>query len=75
MTELLERAVAKLRTLPSEQQDDAARMLLQWTGEDQPTIQLSAAEEASFALSLDQAARGEFADEDAVRAVWAKQGL
>ena len=74
MTDLLDRAVAGLRALSPEQQDDVARMLLQWTGEKQPVVVLTAKEEASFAESLGQAARGEFASDDEVRAIWAKHG-
>ena len=36
MTALLDHAIASLRTLPPEVQDEAARMLLQWAGEEQP---------------------------------------
>ncbi|MBV8848948.1 MAG: hypothetical protein JOZ16_05125 [Methylobacteriaceae bacterium] len=61
MTKLLEQAVETVRGLPAEMQDELARVLLQLVGKDQPVIQLSAAEEASFAESLAQADRGEFA--------------
>jgi predicted transcriptional regulator len=44
------------------------RILLQLAGEDQPMVQLSAAEDASFEESLAQADRGEFATDDQVRA-------
>lgn len=72
MTDLLERAVAVTRELPPELQDEIARLMLNLAGEEQPFVQLTAEEEASFAKSLDQARRGEFAAEDEVRAVWAK---
>jgi hypothetical protein len=75
MTKLLEQAVEAVRSLPAEMQDDLARILLQLAGEDQPVIQLSAKEEASFAESLAQADRGEFATDEHVRAIWAKHGL
>jgi len=75
MTKLLEQAVETVRGLPPEVQDDLARMLLQLAGEDQPVLQLSAEEEASFDESLAQADRGEFATDERVRAVWAKHGL
>jgi hypothetical protein len=75
MTKLLEQAVETVRGLPPEMQDDLARMLLQLAGEDQPVLQLSAAEEASFDESLAQADRGEFATDEQVRAIWAKHGL
>jgi hypothetical protein len=75
MTKLLEQAVETVRGLPPEMQDDLARMLLQLAGEDQPVLQLSAEEAASFDESLGQAERGEFATDEQVRAIWAKHGL
>ena len=51
------------------------KLLEEKSGEDQPVIQLSAAEEASLAESLAQADRGEFATEEQVRAIWAKYDL
>ena len=75
MTKLLEEAVATVRGLAPEVQDDLARILLQLAGKDQPVGQLSAAEEASLAESLAQADRGEFATDDQVRAIWAKYDL
>jgi hypothetical protein len=75
MTKLLEQAVETVRALPPETQDDLARVLLQLAGNDQPVIELSAEEEASFDESLAQAARGEFATDEQVRAIWAKHDL
>jgi hypothetical protein len=75
MTKLLEKAVATVRTLPAEMQDDLARMLLRLAGEDQPVLQLSAEEATSFDESFAQAERGEFATDEQVRAIWAKHGL
>jgi hypothetical protein len=75
MTKLLEQAVETVRALPPEMQDDLACVLLQLAGEDQPAVQLSAEEEASFEESLAQADRGEFATDEQVRAIWAKHGL
>jgi|HubBroStandDraft_4_1064222.scaffolds.fasta_scaffold79195_3 hypothetical protein len=75
MTKLFEQAVETVRGLPAEMQDDLARMLLQLAGEDQPVLQLSAEEAASFDESLAQADRGEFATDEQVRAIWAKHGL
>lgn len=75
MTKLLERAVETVRNLPPEMQDELARMMLQLAGEDQPVIQLTAEQEASFEESLAQADRDEFATDERVRAIWAKHGL
>ena len=75
MTKLLEQALETVRGLPPEMQDDLARILLQLAGEDQPAVQLTAEEEASFDESLAQADRGEFATDEQVRAIWAKYSL
>lgn len=75
MTDLLEKAVALTRGLPAQMQDDIASVMLTLAGDDQPLVELSAADEASLAESLEQAERGEFATDQQVRAVWAKHGL
>jgi hypothetical protein len=75
MTKLLEQALNAVRGLSAEMQDDLARMLLLLAGEDQPVLQLSAEEAASFDESLAQADRGEVATDEQVRAIWAKHGL
>ena len=76
MTKLLERALEVARGLPSDAQDDIARVVLQLAGADdiQP-ITLSDDERAAIAASKDAAARGEFATDAEVRAAWAKHGL
>ena len=75
MTKLFEHAVDVARGLPPEVQDDLARVLLELAGQDQPFIELTPEEEASFEESLGQAERREFATDEEVRAVWAKFGL
>ena len=75
MTALLEKAIESVRALPDETQDSLARMLLQFAGVDQPTIELTAEEAASFDVSIAQADKGEFATDEQVRSIWAKHGL
>lgn len=75
MTELLERAVRTVRGLPDETQDDLARVLLQLAGVEQPVVDLTPEEEAAVLRSREAAARGEFATDAQVRAVWAKHGV
>ena len=75
VTKLLEHAVDTARALSPAMQDDVARLLLQFLGEEQPVIQLTPEEVASFAESRAQASRREFATDEQVRAVWAKHGL
>jgi hypothetical protein len=75
VTKLLERAVETVRSLPPERQDELARVLLQLAGDDQPVIELTPEEAASFDETLAQADRGEFATDAQVRAIWSKHGL
>ncbi len=72
---MLEQAFEAARALPPERQDELARLLLQFVGQDQPVIQLTADEKSSFAASFAQAERGEFATDEQVRAIWTKHGL
>ena len=74
MTDLLDRAIASVRTLSPEAQDDIAQMLLRWTGDEDSILELTPKDEASLAESLAQAERGEFATDEEVAAVWAKFG-
>jgi predicted transcriptional regulator len=75
MTRLLEQAVATVRVLPDEVQDELARILLQLAGVEQPPYELTSEEEADLNASLAEAERGEFATVEEVRALWAKHGL
>jgi len=75
MTRLLEQAVEAVSALSEEAQDDLARILLQLAGVDQPPYELTADEAADLDASLAEAAQGEFATDEEVRAVWAKHGL
>jgi hypothetical protein len=75
MTRLLEEAFSKVSALPESEQDELARALLELAGVDQPPIQLTAAEEADLAEAEAEIARGELANDDEVRAMWAKHGL
>jgi hypothetical protein len=74
MTRLFEQAVATVATLPDEQQDDIARMLLQLAGVDQPPYVLTPEEDADLDASIAEAERGEFASDEDIRAIWAKYG-
>jgi hypothetical protein len=75
MTKLLEQAIETARTLPSNTQDDIARLILQLAGHEQPVYELTDEEAASLEKSLAQAERREFATDEEVRAVWTKYGL
>ena len=76
MTKLLDDALEAARNLPPNDQDSIARVVLRLTGtDDEPPVALSTDERAAIAASKAAAARGEFATDDQVRAVWAKHDL
>jgi len=76
MTRLLDKALEAARNLPPDAQDDIARIVLQLAsdGDDEPS-ELSLEERAAIKASKEAAARGEFASDDEVRAVWRKHDL
>jgi hypothetical protein len=77
MTKLLEQAIETARALPPDEQDDIARAIMQLVGAgdaDEVPVPLSPEEREAIARSKAAAARGEFATEEEVRAVWAKHG-
>ena len=71
MTELLERAIERARALPPEAQDDFARALLHLTGDVTEPVALTEDERAAIAASKAAAARGDFATDEELQAVWA----
>jgi len=76
MTKLLDQAVEAARNLSPEAQDEIAHIVLRLAGaDDEPPVPLTPEEQAAVAASKSAAARGEFATDEQVRAVWAKHGL
>jgi hypothetical protein len=77
MTKLLDQALEAARSLSPEAQDDIARVVFRLAGRDDeaPPVALSPEERAAVVASKAAAARGEFATDEQVRAVWSKQGL
>lgn len=75
MTKLLEQAIEAARGLPPDLQDDIARVVFCLVGDEGLPVILSAEERAALDHSKAAAARGEFATDDEVRAIWAKHGL
>jgi hypothetical protein len=76
MTKLLDQAVAAARNLLPDEQDEIAHFVLRLTGaDDEPPVPLTSEEHAAINSSKAAAARGEFATEEEVRAVWAKHSL
>jgi len=76
MTKLLDQAFEVVRRLPSHDQDDIARAIMQLAGSALATpVSLSPEEREAIARSRAAAGRGEFATDEQVQAVWAKHGL
>jgi len=75
MTKLLDQALEAARSLPPDAQDDIAHIVLRLSGADDETpVPLTPEEQAAVAASKAAAARGEFASDEQVRAVWTKHG-
>lgn len=75
MTDLLDKAITAARNLPPEVQHAIARMVLSYAGEDQAVYRFTPEEEAEQDEADAAEARGDFATDDEVRAIWAKYGL
>ncbi len=75
MTKLFERALEAVKKLPEGAQDDIARIVLQLAGAEDEPVSLSEEERAAIAMSKAAAARGEFATDEQIDAVWRKYGL
>ena len=75
MTDLLEKAVAKARDLAPEMQDEIARLMLAFVGDDASVYRFTPEEEAEQDAADAEEARGEYATDAEVRAIWAKHGL
>ena len=75
MTKLLDRAVEAARNLPPEAQDDIAYVVLRLGADDELSLPLTPEEQDPINALKAAAARGEFATDEQVRAVWSKHGL
>ena len=76
MSKLLDQALQAARALPDDTQDDIARVVLQLAGLDQQGVySLTDEERSAVGASKAAAARGEFASDEEVAAVWSKHGL
>lgn len=75
MTKLLDKALESARRLPPAMQDDLARLILSFAGEEGRLVILTPDEDEALARSETAAARREFATDAEVRRVWAKHGL
>ena len=75
MTDLLDKAITAARKLPPEVQDAIARMVLSYASEEQAVYRFTPEEEAEQDEADAAEARGDFATDEDVRAIWAKHGL
>jgi hypothetical protein len=75
MTKLLERAIEAARQLPADEQDAIARAIIQLAGAEGSPVPLTPDEREALERSKAAAARGEFATDEQMRAVWKKRGL
>ena len=75
MTDLLDKAMAKARDLSPDLQDEIARLMLAFVGDEVPVYHFSPEEEAEQDAADAEESRGEYATEAEVRAIWAKYGL
>ena len=75
MTKLLEKAIAKVRELPPEDQDTFALALLSMAGEDTPVVHLDDETRAAVREGLAQAERGELVDDDVVAEADKRHGI
>ncbi len=69
MTKLFHKAIPRLATLPSGRQDRAAKMALECASEDEAVILLTPEQIEGVRHALEQAERGEFADDARVTAL------
>jgi predicted transcriptional regulator len=74
MTKLLEKAIAKVRELPPEDQDAVAIAVLSMA-EETPVVALDDATRAAIREGLEQARRGEFVPDEEIEALWRRHDL
>jgi predicted transcriptional regulator len=74
MTKLLEKAIARARRLPAEDQDTVAVAILTMA-EETPIADLDDETRAAIREGLEQARRGEFASDAEIEAISKRHGL
>jgi predicted transcriptional regulator len=75
MTKLLEKAIAKVREFPDEDQDAFALALLSMAGEETPITHLDEKTRAAVRDGLAQAKRGEFVPDEEMDAFFKQHDL
>jgi predicted transcriptional regulator len=74
MTKLLEKAIARVRELPAEDQDAVAVAVLSMA-EETRVVALDDETRAAIREGLEQARRGEFVPDEEIEALWKRHGL
>jgi predicted transcriptional regulator len=74
MTKLLEKAIARARELPAEDQDVVAAAMLAMA-EESPVIALDDEARAAIREGLIQARQGSFVPDAEIEAIWKRHGL
>ena len=75
MTDMLEEAIAKIRTLPAADQDEAAAMLLSVASRNEATVALDPETRAAIREGLEQARKGEFVSDKDMAAFFRRHGV
>ena len=75
MTDLLERAIDKVRQLPTQDQDALANALLSIAGEEVGIVTLDDETRSTVQQGLAEAERGEFVSDDVVKDADKRRGL
>ena len=75
MTKLLEQAIAKVRTLPTEEQDALAAAVLAMTEGDAADFPVDEATRAAILEGLAEAERGEYVPDEVVAAANKRHGI
>ncbi len=75
MTKLLEQATAKVRTLPTDEQDALATALLSMTDGEAADFPLDDATRAAIREGLAEADRGEFVSDEEISAADKRHGI
>ncbi len=70
MTKLLDEAIEKLRNLPDNDQDIAAKFLLEFANPDQRNVRLNEAQIAEIKLAQEEVREGKFATDAEMTEVW-----
>jgi predicted transcriptional regulator len=75
MTDMLEEAIAKIRTLPAADQDEAAAMLLSVASKNDDTVELDEATRGAIREGREQARKGEFVSDKDMGAFFRRHGI